>query len=116
MAPAAFKRKPAKPAPTAAAKPPPAKPAPTAVAKPPPAKPALAKPAPAAGRDKPAPAAPEIATAILGYLADRPAGVKLTELQAHLSAPRMELVRMLNAMITDKRVHKDEKLRLYFVV
>jgi len=56
----------------------------------------------------------KMASVILGYLADRPDGAKLAELQARLRTPRMALVGILNEMIADKRVRKDEELRLYF--
>jgi hypothetical protein len=112
-APAAAKRRPATSAP-AAAKRRPAEPAP---AEPVTAESAPAEPVTAASvTAKPVPAEPMTAAAIMGYLADRPDGVKLGELETHFDGRRNVLRPILAEMITDKKVRKDAKLKLYFTV
>ncbi len=54
------------------------------------------------------------APAIMGYLADHPDGVKLGELETHFDGRRSVLRPILAEMITDKKVRKDAKLKLYF--
>ena len=95
-APAAAKRKPAKSAPAAAKRKP--------------AEPVPAEPVPA----EPVPAEPVTAAAIMGYLADRPDGAKLGELETHFGGNRDVLKPILDEMITDKKLRKDAKSKLYF--
>jgi hypothetical protein len=126
-APAAAKRKPATSAP--ATRPKPARSAPAA-AKRKPVKPVSAKSAPAepmpaetmpaetmpaeTAAAKPAPAEPVTAAAITGYLADRPDGVKLKELETRFGGDPDVLRPILDEMITDKKLRKDEESKLYF--
>ena len=63
-----------------------------------------------AGRKSSAPSPADIHA----YLAERPSGVKLTELESHFHAPRIVLSRAMGEMIAAKRVRKNEKSRLYF--
>ena len=102
-APAAAKRKPATSAP-AAAKRKPATSAPAAAKRKP------AEPVPA----EPVPAEPVTAAAIMGYLADRPDGAKLGELETHFGGNRDVLRPILDELITDKKLRKDAKSKLYF--
>ncbi len=102
-APAAAKRKPATSAPAAAKR----KPATSAPAA---AKRKRAEPAPA----EQVPAEQVTAAAIMGYLADRPEGAKLGELETHFGGNRDVLRPILDEMITDKKLRKDAKLKLYF--
>ena len=120
-APAAAKRRPATSAP-AAAKRRPAKPAPAepVTAEPAPAEPVTAESAPAepvtaaSVTAEPVPAESLTAAAIMGYLADRPDGAKLGELETHFDGRRNVLRPILAEMITDKKVRKDAKLKRYF--
>ena len=100
---AAAKRKPATSAPAAAKR----KPATSAPAA---AKRKRAEPAPA----EQVPAEQVTAAAIMGYLADRPDGAKLGELETHFGGNRDVLRPILDEMITDKKLRKDAKLKLYF--
>ena len=125
-APAAARRKPATSAPAAARR----KPAKPVSAEPAPAKPVSAEPAPAEPvraepvsaepvraepvSAEPVSAEPVSATAITGYLADRPDGVKLKELEAHFGGDRNVLQPILDEMITDKKLRKDAESKLYF--
>ena len=73
--------------------------------------------APAAAKRKPAepvPAEPVTAAAIMGYLADRPDGAKLGELETHFGGNRDVLRPILDELITDKKLRKDAKSKLYF--
>jgi hypothetical protein len=74
------------------------------------AEPVMAEPVMA----EPAPAEPVTAAAIMGYLADRPDGVKLGELETHFGGRRNGLRPILDEMITDKKVRKDAELKLFF--
>ena len=74
------------------------------------AEPVLAEPVAA----EPAPAEPVTAAAIMSYLADRPDGAKLGELETHFGGRRNVLRPILDEMITDKKVRKDAELKLYF--
>ena len=60
------------------------------------------------------PAESVTAAAIMGYLADRPDGAKLGELETHFGGRRSVLRPILAEMITDKKVRKDAKSKLYF--
>ena len=76
---------------------------------------APAEPEEATARESPAEEArPVSAVTALGYLANHPDGVKLTELEASFNTPRIVLARILSEMIADNRVRRDEKTRLYF--
>ena len=50
----------------------------------------------------------------MSYLADRPDGTKLGELETRFGGRRSVLRPILNEMITDEKVRKDAKLKLYF--
>ncbi len=54
------------------------------------------------------------AAAVISYLADRPDGAKLGELETHFGGRRNVLRPILNEMITDKKVRKDAELKRYF--
>ena len=110
-APAAAKRRPARSAPAAAKR----RPAESAPAEPVTAESAPAEPVTAASvTAEPVPAESLTAAAIMGYLADRPDGAKLGELETHFDGRRNVLRPILAELITDKKVRKDAKLKRYF--
>ena len=50
---------------------------------------------------------------VLSYLEDHPNGVRLGELQAYFDAPRHELREILDDLVDDNKVRRDEEHRAY---
>ena len=50
---------------------------------------------------------------VLSYLQDHPDGVRLGELQAYFDAPRHELREILDDLVDDNKVRRDEEHRAY---
>ena len=50
---------------------------------------------------------------VLSYLEDRPDGARLGELQAYFDAPRHEVMGVLDDLVDDDRVRRDEERRVY---
>ena len=51
---------------------------------------------------------------VLGYLADHAEGVRLGEMEAYFNAPRRELAEVINELVEDDRVRRDDERRVYF--
>ena len=51
---------------------------------------------------------------VLGYLSDHPEGLRLGEMEAYFNVPRRELAGVVNELVEDDRVRRDEEHQLYF--
>ena len=52
--------------------------------------------------------------AVFAFLADRPDGVRLVELEEHFGIPRIRLALLVNRLIEGNKARKDEERKLYF--
>ena len=51
---------------------------------------------------------------VAGYLSEHPEGLRLGEVEAFFDAPREELGDIMNRLVDENRVRRDEEHRLYF--
>ena len=51
---------------------------------------------------------------VLGYLSDHPEGLRLGEMEAYFNAPRRELGEVVNQLVEDDRVRRDDEHQLYY--
>jgi gas vesicle structural protein len=50
---------------------------------------------------------------VLRYLFDHPEGLQLGELQVHFNTPRQQLAHVVNHLVEENKVHRDEEHNLY---
>ncbi len=51
---------------------------------------------------------------VLGYLSDHPEGLRLGEMEAYFNVPRRELGEVVNQLVEDDRIRRDEEHQLYY--